>query len=52
MSIVGYIMKLQQLNHGVFVISLPSQIIRAKEWKKGDEIKAVINDRGDIVLRK
>ena len=45
-------MKLQQLKHGVFVVSLPSQIIRAKEWKKGDDIQAKINDKGEIVLKK
>ena len=45
-------MKLQQLNNGAFILTLPSQIIRAKEWKKGDEIKALINDKGDIVLKK
>ena len=45
-------MKLQQLTHGVFVISLPFQIIKANEWKKRDDIKAIINDRREIVLRK
>lgn len=45
-------MKLQQMNGRQFFITLPNQIIRAKEWKKGDLIKAVIDNKGDLVLKK
>jgi len=45
-------MKLQQLNNDAFILTLPSQIVRAKQWMKGDEIKVIINDKGDIVLKK
>jgi bifunctional DNA-binding transcriptional regulator/antitoxin component of YhaV-PrlF toxin-antitoxin module len=45
-------MKPQQLNNGQFVISLPSQIVRAKNWNKGDLIKVEIDKEGNIVLKK
>tara|TARA_Y100000310_G_C20390769_1_gene672635 strand:- start:384 stop:584 length:201 start_codon:yes stop_codon:yes gene_type:complete len=46
------IMKLQQMNGKQFFLTLPNQIIRAKGWKKGDRIKVVIDNKGDIVLKK
>lgn len=45
-------MKLQQMNGKQFFITLPNQIIRAKGWNKGDVIKAIIDNKGDIVLKK
>ena len=45
-------MKLQQLKNKQFVISLPSQIVRAKGWNKGDLIKVEIDKEGNIVLRR
>ena len=45
-------MKLQQMKQGIFFITLPVQLVRAKEWQKGDQIKAVINKDGDIILKK
>lgn len=45
-------MKLQQTSRGQYFITLPSAIVRAKSWRKGDEIKHVIDKSGDIVLRK
>ncbi|MEK6835441.1 MAG: hypothetical protein AABX55_00255 [Nanoarchaeota archaeon] len=45
-------MKLQQLKNKQFVISLPSQIVRAKGWLKGDVIKVEIDKEGNIVLKK
>ena len=51
-----YTMKLQKTDRPdgreVYSIILPVQLVRAKEWKKGDEIKTVINKEGDIVLKK
>jgi len=44
-------MKLQQLNNGAFILALPSQIIRAKQWAKGDEIKIIIDTNGDLILK-
>jgi len=40
------------MKQGIFFITLPVQIVRAKGWNKGDVIKATINDKGDIVLKK
>ena len=45
-------MKLQQLKNKQFVISLPSAILRAKGWVKGDVIKIEVDKEGNIVLRK
>lgn len=45
-------MKLQQMNGKQFFITLPNAIIRAKGWSKGDSIRAVIDGKGDIVLKK
>jgi len=45
-------MKLQQMNGQQYFITLPNQIVRAKGWKKGDTIKAIIDNKGDIILKK
>ena len=45
-------MKLQQMNGKQFFITLPNQLVRAKEWNKGDDIQVKISDKGEIVLRK
>ena len=43
-------MKLQQMKQGQYFLTLPSQIVKAKDWKKGDMIKVKINKEGAIVL--
>jgi bifunctional DNA-binding transcriptional regulator/antitoxin component of YhaV-PrlF toxin-antitoxin module len=45
-------MKLQELNKMSYFVVLPKQIVMAKGWKKGDNIKAEINKEGNIVLKK
>lgn len=45
-------MKIQQLSNGQFFVCLPRQIVRAKEWKKGDRVKILIDTNGDLRLRK
>lgn len=45
-------MKLQQMKGRQYFLSLPSQIVRAKGWKKGDQINIEINKEGNIVLKK
>ncbi len=45
-------MKLQQMKQGQYFLSMPSQIVRAKGWNKGDRIKIVIDKEGDLILRK
>ena len=45
-------MKLQQMKQGIFFITLPVQIVRAKGWNKQDKIQINISDKGDLLLRK
>jgi len=45
-------MKLQQLKQGQFFLCLPRELVRAKQWQKGDDIKVLINKEGDLVLKK
>lgn len=45
-------MKLQQLQNKALILTIPSQIARAKGWKKGDEIETTIDKNGDLVLKK
>jgi hypothetical protein len=45
-------MKLQQMNKKQYFVSLPNQIVRAKGWQKGDEIKVEIDHKGDLILIK
>ena len=45
-------MKLQQMKNRQYFITLPNQIIRAKGWKKGEEIKIEIDLKGNLVLKK
>ena len=42
--------KLQFANKKQYKITLPKQIVEAKGWKKGDEIKVRINNKGELVL--
>lgn len=44
-------MKLQQSNKQFF-ITLPKQIVEAKNWKKGDKILIELDKHGDIILKK
>lgn len=45
-------MKLQQMKQGQFFITLPSSIVKAKGWIKGNEIIIEINSKGEIILDK
>ena len=45
-------MKLQQMKQGQYFVTLPSQIVRAKGWNKGDLIEAKIDKEGNIVLKR
>lgn len=44
-------MKLQLMKHGTFFITLPKQIVLAKGWKKGQELKCKINQDGQIIIK-
>ena len=37
---------------GNSILTLPAYIIKAKGWKKGDEIMVEINKKGDVILKK
>ena len=39
------------MKSGQFFLTMPSQIVRAKGWKKGNNIGIEINMKGDIVLK-
>ena len=43
--------KLQAIGDSL-MITIPSQIVRAKGWKKGNIINCEINKEGNIVLKK
>jgi len=45
-------MRLQQMKQGQYLLTIPSQLVRAKGWKKQDTIEASIDSNGDIVLKK
>ncbi len=45
-------MKLQQMKQGQYFVTLPSQIVRAKGWNKGDYINAIIDKEGNIILKR
>lgn len=43
-------MKLQRMNDKQFFITLPNQIVKAKGWEKGEDLKATIDNEGRIVI--
>ena len=45
-------MKLQLMNNKQYFMCLPNQIVRAKGWKKGDNIEFEIDWRGRIIIKK
>ena len=46
--------KLQQMtaSNNQFLLTLPKQIMMAKGWQKGDNIKVEIDQKGNLVLKK
>ena len=45
-------MKLQQMKSGQTFVIIPSALVRAKQWQKGDNIMLEINREGNIVLKR
>ena len=43
--------KLQHDSNGQYKITLPKSIIEAKRWKRGDSIRILLSNEGNIVLR-
>lgn len=45
-------MKLVQMKDNQFIVTLPVQLVRAKGWNKGDNLRVEINKEGDLVIKK
>lgn len=41
-----------QLNGRTFQISIPKALINAKGWSRGDKLKIVLNNKGDLIIVK
>lgn len=45
-------MKLQQLQNGQYIITLPKRIVELKQWEKGTKFNWIDHDKDSLVLRK
>ena len=43
---------LQYPNKKQFILTIPKGLVLAKGWKQGDKIEFIINNAGDIILKK
>ena len=43
---------LQFPNKKQYIITFPKSLVLAKGWKKGDKLEFMINNKGEIVVRK
>jgi bifunctional DNA-binding transcriptional regulator/antitoxin component of YhaV-PrlF toxin-antitoxin module len=43
---------LQFPNNKQFMVTLPKGLVLAKGWKHGDKLEFVIDNKGDIVIKK
>jgi bifunctional DNA-binding transcriptional regulator/antitoxin component of YhaV-PrlF toxin-antitoxin module len=43
---------LQYPNNTQFMVTVPKGLVLAKGWKRGDKLEFVINNKGEIVMRK
>ncbi len=44
--------KLQYPNKKQYIITIPKSLVLAKGWKKGNLLEFVINNKGEIIVRK
>ncbi len=44
--------KLQYPNNRQFIITLPQTLVKAKGWHKGDFLEFMLDEQGNIVLKK
>lgn len=44
--------KIQFDGNRQYKLTLPKQIVEAKGWGKGDEVRVLLSDSGDLVLRR
>jgi len=43
---------LQYPNDKQYIITVPKSLVLAKGWKKGNKLEFIINNKGEIVVRK
>lgn len=43
---------LQFPNKQQFIVTLPKGLVLAKGWKKGDKLEFVIDNKGEIIIKK
>jgi len=43
---------LQYPNKKQFMITVPKGLVLAKGWKRGDKLEFVLNNKGEIIIRK
>ncbi|MDP7180531.1 MAG: AbrB/MazE/SpoVT family DNA-binding domain-containing protein [Candidatus Woesearchaeota archaeon] len=43
---------LQYPNKRQFIVTLPKGLVLAKGWKPGDKLEFVIDNKGDIIIKK
>ena len=43
---------LQYPNKRQFVVTLPKGLVLAKGWKPGDKLEFIIDNKGDIIIKK
>lgn len=41
-----------QYNNSQFTLTIPAAVCKAKGWAKGDEVELVIDNMGQVILRK
>ena len=44
--------RLQFPNKKQYTVTIPKSLVAAKGWKKGDDLEFVLDDKGQIILRK
>ncbi|MEK6839698.1 MAG: AbrB/MazE/SpoVT family DNA-binding domain-containing protein [Nanoarchaeota archaeon] len=44
--------KLQYPNEKQFTLTIPQTLVKAKGWQRGDEIEFVLDDKGNILLKR
>ena len=43
---------LQFPNKQQFIITIPKGLVEAKGWKKGNRLEFVINDKGEMIIKR
>ena len=44
-------MKLQKTNRGQYYLTLPKNMVEAKGWSKGQELKIEFGPKGEFILK-